>query len=134
MTAGAGHPQTTHVLRVMIADDDADVRAALGDLVSDEENLLLVGSASDAQGAVRIALEEAPDVAVLDVRMPGGGVHAARELHRRCPGIIVIALSSYSDRHTAEAMLSAGAARFLVKGAPDSDLIATIAELTGLPG
>lgn len=119
----------SNLVRVMIADDDPDVRAALIDLIGDDRTLRLIGSAADTDSAVAMASSEQPDVAVLDVRMPGaGGVHATHELRRLSPHTIVIGLSSYGDRHTRQAMLGAGAARFLVKGTPGADLLATIAE------
>jgi DNA-binding NarL/FixJ family response regulator len=117
-------------VRVMIADDDVNVRAALIDLIGDETTLAFVGAAGDTDSAVAMARAQQPDVAVLDVQMPGaGGVHAARELRRLCPGTIVIGLSSYGDRATRAAMLGAGVARFLVKGSPDTDLVAAIGDV-----
>jgi DNA-binding NarL/FixJ family response regulator len=114
-------------ITVLIADDDSRVREALSDLIGDEPGLAVVGAAADAAGAVEIACRERPDVAVLDVAMPGGGLHAAAELRRLCPGTLVIALSSAADRHTVAAMLEAGAVRFLAKGDPGADVPATIA-------
>jgi DNA-binding NarL/FixJ family response regulator len=67
-------------------------------------------------------------VAVLDVSMPGGGVHAAGEIRRRCPATAIIALSSASDAATRRSMLAAGAGRYLVKGDPGADLLDAIAQ------
>src|ERR1700682_2468688 len=65
---------------VLIADDDVAIRLALADLVSDEFGLTLVAAAADAEEAITLASKHQPAVAVLDVRMPGGGVRAAREI------------------------------------------------------
>lgn len=122
----------TRLTRVMIADDDAEVQAALIDLIGDDGTVELVGAVQDAESAVRLAVAQQPDIAVLDVRMPGGGAHATSEIRRLCPHTTVIALSSYGDRRTVGEMLRAGASRFLVKGAPESDLLAAIAELAAV--
>ena len=105
------------------------MRAALIDLVDDDETVESVGAAIDAESAILIAVDQCPDVAVLNMPMQGGGVHATREIRRLCPTTAVIALSSSSDRQTVGAMVEAGAACFLVKGASESDLLATISAL-----
>ncbi len=63
-------------VRVLIADDDEIFRDALADFIRDEESMELVGEAADATGAVALARELEPDVAVVDVKMPGGGRQA----------------------------------------------------------
>src|SRR6476661_4442584 len=73
-------------IRVVVADDDADVVRALGALIGAERDLELVGTASDAETVIQLAVSEEPDIVLLDVRMPGGGgLRAAREIARRCP-------------------------------------------------
>src|SRR5207253_9517347 len=63
-------------LRVLIADDQEVVRRALSELVASVDDLELVGAVEDADPAVALAECEQPDVAVLDVKMPGGGARA----------------------------------------------------------
>ena len=66
-------------IRVLVADDEPAVRAALAELIETEDTLELVGTAKDAQEAIELAIRERPDVALLDVKMPaGGGPRAAR--------------------------------------------------------
>ena len=96
-------------LRVLVAEDDQAVRAALADLIEGEPSLKLVGAAADATEAIALAASEQPDVVLVDVRMPGGGgVTAARGIHRRSPRSKVIALSGQGDRATVLQMLEAG--------------------------
>lgn len=113
-------------IRVLIADDEADVRAALADLIASEENLQLVGAARDAAETVELAVAHHPDVAIIDVKMPGGGPRAVREILKRSPGTRVLALSAYEDRSTVVRMLGAGAVGYLVKGTSSDEIVRAI--------
>ena len=114
-------------VRVLVADDDALIRSALSELIEGRPGLALVGTAGDAESAIALAISSHPDVAVLDYRIPGGGVHAAREITRLCPGTAVLCLSAYGDPGTASKMLGAGAREFLVKGvSTNEDIVASI--------
>jgi len=114
-------------IRVMIADDDADLRAALVDVLSGQPSLEVVGIAEEAQGAIELARTVQPDVALVDVRMPGGGgVLATREIHRFAPATRVVVLSARGDRSTVLEMLRAGAVGYLVKGAAPEAIVEAI--------
>ena len=65
-------------VRVLLADDNDAVRDVLAQIVAQDDSLELVASASDAAQAIELAARHRPDVALIDVRMPGGGVHATR--------------------------------------------------------
>ncbi len=130
---GVGHPHPVTLdrhsprLRVLIADDNALTRNALADLVLNEESLELVGAARDAEEAVQLAHLERPDVALLDVRMPGGGgAKAARGIRRRSPQTRVVALSAYGDRDSVLEMLSAGIDTYVVKGGRGQEILHAI--------
>jgi signal transduction histidine kinase len=117
-------PRTVSVL---IADDDAAVREALADLLADEASLTLVAVAANADEAVELAAREQPQVALLDVRMPGGGgPRAAREIGVRSPTTRFLALSAREDRESVYEMLQLGAAGYLVKGASDREIVEAI--------
>ena len=112
---------------VLIADDDAAVREALADLLSDESSLTLVALAATADEAIEIAARERPDVALLDVRMPGGGgPRAAREIAVRSPSTRCLALSAREENASVYEMLEAGASGYLVKGASDREIVEAI--------
>ncbi|MEZ5406616.1 MAG: response regulator transcription factor [Acidimicrobiales bacterium] len=124
--ASDGVPADQSIRRtVVVADDDPGVREALADLLSGDDRLEVVAVAGDGIEAVATCLEHRPDVLVLDVHMPqGGGEHAARELTRLQPGLVIIAFSANVDRVTRRTMLEAGAAAVVAK-----DAIAGLVEL-----
>src|SRR6266480_4557669 len=87
------------------AGDDPAVRAALVGLIQDEPSFELVGETSSAAAAIDLAAQEQPDVAVIDVRMPGGGPAAARGIKRKSPDTRMLAFSAADDRATVLEML-----------------------------
>jgi EAL domain-containing protein (putative c-di-GMP-specific phosphodiesterase class I)/CheY-like chemotaxis protein len=113
-------------IRVGIADDDAEIRSALADLVGLDPDLELAGEAGDADGAVGVAEEHHPDVFLVDVRMPGGGPRAARGIQRVSPQTRVVAFSAHDDRSTILEMLRSGAVAYVTKGSGAADILAAI--------
>lgn len=102
-------------IRVLLADDHdptrKDVRAAL----EADDGIEIVAEASDAPGAVEAALREQPDVCLLDVHMPGGGIAAVWEISARCPGTRIVMLSISSEDTDLFGALRAGADGYLLK-------------------
>lgn len=114
-------------ITVLIAEDEPSVRDALADLITTEHSLDLVGAAEDADQAIEIARAHHPDVALLDVKMPGGGgPRASRQIRELSPHTRVVALSAYEDRTTVLEMLRAGAAGYLVKGTSAGEIVEAI--------
>jgi EAL domain-containing protein (putative c-di-GMP-specific phosphodiesterase class I)/CheY-like chemotaxis protein len=114
-------------IRVLIADDDANIRDALRELLESEDGIEVVAVAADAVAAVEAAAQERPDVAILDVKMPGGGgPHAARGILTESPETRIVALSAYGDRASILEMLRAGAVAYLVKGSVPDEVTQTI--------
>ncbi|HZD16716.1 MAG TPA: EAL domain-containing protein [Actinomycetota bacterium] len=117
----------TGTIRVLIADDEAVLRNALADLVTSDDGFELVGAARDADEAIALAEATRPDVALIDVRMPGGGgLRVAQELQQRAPDIRVIAHTAVDDRATVVRMLHGGAVGYLVKGTSPADILGAI--------
>src|SRR3990170_40637 len=115
------------IIRVLVVEDERHVREALADLIESEETLQVVGAASDADEAIELTAREHPDVALVDVRMPGGGgSRAAREILRQSPETRVLALSAFEDRTTVLDMLRAGAVGYLVKGTAPEEIVRAI--------
>lgn len=114
-------------LRVLVAEDDAQVRAALTDLIGGEADLELVAAVGDARAAIERAIELQPDVVLLDVNMPGGGGEvAARGIRQGAPDAKLIVLSGHDDRATVLVMLRAGVVGYLVKGGQVDEILAAI--------
>jgi EAL domain-containing protein (putative c-di-GMP-specific phosphodiesterase class I)/CheY-like chemotaxis protein len=113
---------------VLIADDEAVLRAALSDLVESDDAFELVGAARDADEAIALAEATTPDVALVDVRMPaGGGLRVAKELRRLAPTTRVLAHSAVDDRASVVRMLEGGAVGYLVKGTAPAEILGAIA-------
>jgi DNA-binding NarL/FixJ family response regulator len=101
-------------LRVLVADDHAptreDVRVAL-----EEGGMTVCAEAADAAHAVQQALETRPDICLLDIRMPGGGIAAAWEIAARLPTTKIVMLTVSDDDANLFSALRAGAVGYLVK-------------------
>ena len=111
-------------IRVLVADDDALVRQSVADLLNLEPGMAVVAAAEDADSAIELAIERRPDVAVLDLRMPGGGgARAAREILRASPLTRIVTLTAHDDRASTAEMIRAGAIAYVVKGAPISEIV-----------
>ncbi len=116
-----------HRIPVMVADNDAEVREALADLVESHPAFELVGLAADHAQTVSVASQARPRVLVLDVQMPHGDASGTvRTLRERAPETRILALSAYADRETVTDVLAAGAVGYLVKGAPAEEILEAI--------
>lgn len=110
------------MIRVLLADDDAAVRDAVKDLLENDPRICVATVCADGFEARRSDALGLYDVAVLDVRMPGGGGDLVAEIAAR--GIEVVCFSADSCQQ--DEMLAAGAREFLVKGDRQSDLCAAV--------
>jgi DNA-binding NarL/FixJ family response regulator len=111
------------VTRVLIADDDDLMRAGLVELLTADPTIEIVGQASTGRQAVERAGRLAPDVVLMDVRMPDlDGIAATRELSRMAPAARVLILTTFEQDDYIFGALRAGAAGFLLKGVPAEDL------------
>lgn len=113
-------------VRVVVVDDDEHVRAALREIIDAQLDLQWVGQATDAASAAEACQQLQPDVAVMDLRIPGGGAVATRAVREHCPDVAIVAHSAFGDRPHREQMLSAGASSYVTKGSPGQQLLDAI--------
>ena len=125
---------TASPLRLLIADDHTVVRAGLRALLEGEAGIDVIAEASDPEEAVRLAVELAPDVVLMDLRFEGtargtaipDGVEAVRVLAARAPAVPVVMLTSYSGRVDVVRALEAGARGYVLKAGPPEDLFRAV--------
>ncbi len=115
------------VIRVLIAEDQSMVRGALRALLELEDDIRVVAEVGRGDEVVAAALEHAPDVALLDIEMPGcDGLEAARALAAEVPGTRAVVLTTFGRPGFLRRAMEVGAAGFLVKDAPVSELARSI--------
>jgi len=110
--------------RLLLADDHAMVRRGLRHVLEAQPDLEVAAEVGDGREAVRVALEQDFDLAILDIAMPRmTGLQAARELSRRRPELKVLILSMHDNEQYFFEALSVGASGFVLKTAADRDLV-----------
>ncbi len=114
-------------VRVLLAEDQAMVRGALSALLSLEEDIEIVAEASRGDEVLPAALDTLPDVALLDIEMPGGdGLSATAVLRERLPSCRVVILTTFGRAGYLKRAMESGALGFLLKDAPASELASAI--------
>ncbi len=103
------------VLRVLLADDHAPTRAVVREAL-EEQGFEVVADLDSAHAAIARARQLRPDVCLLDIHMPGGGITAAAEISSTLPGTTVVMLTASQDDRDLFNALRAGASAYLVKG------------------
>jgi DNA-binding NarL/FixJ family response regulator len=114
-------------IRVVLADDHAVVRKGIREFLEEEGDIDVVGEAGDGQQAVALVAEHQPDVAVLDIQMPGtGGIEATRRIKADHPDVRVLILTAYDDDPYIFALLQAGASGYMLKTADSDELVRAV--------
>ena len=114
-------------VRVLLAEDQAMVRGALSALLALEEDVEIVAEVSRGDEVVPAALQALPDVALLDIEMPGGdGLSAAAALEASLPSCRVIILTTFGRAGYLRRAMESGAVGFLLKDAPASELSSAV--------
>jgi two-component system response regulator DesR len=114
-------------IKVLLAEDQGMMRGALALLLGLEPDIEVVAEVGDGDSVVSTAVRERPDVALLDIEMPGiDGLTAATELRRRLPGCKILILTTFGRPGYLRRAMEAGASGFLVKDGPVEELAAAI--------
>jgi DNA-binding NarL/FixJ family response regulator len=115
------------VIRVLLADDEAMIRAGVRAILGAAPDVEVVAEAADGREAVEQARAHRPDVVLLDIRMPVlDGLSAAAELRRVAPGTAVVMLTTFGEEEYVAAALEAGVAGFLLKSGDPYELMAAV--------
>ncbi|HEX3591138.1 MAG TPA: response regulator transcription factor [Pseudonocardiaceae bacterium] len=118
------------MIRVLITDDHAIVRAGLAQLLGTTDDLSLVGEATDGDTAVALAGELKPDVILMDLSMPGlDGVQATARIVADNPDVHIVVLTSFSDQSRILDALEAGAEGYLLKHSEPEVILTAIREV-----
>lgn len=112
-------------IRVVMADDHARMRTRIREAL-EAGGCVVVGEGASADQAIALAMEQRPDVALLDIHMPGNGITAAREIARSLPGTAVVMLTASAEDADLFDSLRAGASGYLLK---DTDPAVLVDEL-----
>ncbi|KAA1428756.1 response regulator transcription factor [Nocardioides antri] len=112
------------MIRVLLAEDEELIRTALESLLAQEPDVTIVASVADGAAAVEAAMRHRPDVAVIDLQMPGrlDGIGVVTELDRVLPDCAAVILTGHGSPVTLRRALASGARGFLAKGAPGTAL------------
>ncbi|MBB6121630.1 response regulator [Nocardiopsis algeriensis] len=125
--AGGGTEGAHGQIRVFLVDDHEVVRRGVAALLETEEDMTVVGEAGTAEQALARIPAVVPDVAVLDVRLPGGsGVQVCREIRSGHPGIACLMLTSFADEEALYDAVMAGASGYVLKQIHGADLVGAV--------
>ncbi|MGZ4030990.1 MAG: response regulator [Tumebacillaceae bacterium] len=115
-------------IRLLIADDHAIVRSGLSMLINAQPDMEVIGTAADGGEAFQKALELQPDIVLMDLSMPPGenGLSATTRLRDAAPNISILVLTMHDDEEYLFRVLQAGASGYILKSAPDQDLLTAI--------
>jgi len=117
-------------IKVLLAEDQAMIREALAALLSFEDDIEVVAQVGRGDEAIAAAKEHRPDVALLDIEMPGlDGLSAAAELHRLFPEMRIVILTTFGRPGYLRRAMESGVSGFIVKDSPADKLAATIRQV-----
>lgn len=120
------------MIRVLLADDEAMIRAGVRAILSADPGIAVVAEAADGREAIELTLVHRPDVTLLDIRMPRlDGLAAAAELRRVAPATGVVMLTTFGEDEYIARALSGGANGFLLKSGDPRELIAGVRAVAG---
>jgi DNA-binding NarL/FixJ family response regulator len=122
----------THPIRVLIADDHPVFRAGMSGLLDSVPDTEVVGEASTGREAVEMTKTLAPEVVLMDVKMPDlNGIDATREVLAACPEVAVLVVTMLEDDDSVFAAMRAGAAGYMLKGAQQAEVLGAIRAVAG---
>jgi two-component system, NarL family, nitrate/nitrite response regulator NarL len=119
----------TEKIRIAVIDDHPMLRAGVAHTLRAEPDFEVVGEGGSASDALRIARDELPDIMLLDVSLPGGGIEAAQAIASACPVVKVVMLTVLQNEESVSAALQAGARGYILKGISGPDFVRTVRDI-----
>lgn len=121
-------------MRILIADDNAVMRAVLRAMLRDEGHDV-VGEASDGAAVVQLAKRLKPDIVCLDIVMPkSDGLQALQDIRQELPGVVVLMISGNADRESVEAAIAGGASGYILKPFNTAKVVETLKQAAAKVG
>lgn len=115
------------MIRILVVDDHPVVRAGIVALLDDAADVEIVGTAASGEEALALVASTAPDLVVMDLRMPGmDGDEATARILAAHPGVRVLILTTYESDDAILSAIAAGASGYLLKAAPEEELLAGV--------
>lgn len=126
------HTAQNAPIRVILVDDHAVVRDGVAHLLAVQPDIQVLGSFGDGAVAVRFAASEQPDVAIVDIAMPGmNGIEVARQIHDACPASQVLMLTMYANPEYLYQAFLAGARGYVLKESAGSEVVEAVRTVHG---
>ncbi|MBP3272430.1 MAG: response regulator transcription factor [Ruminococcus sp.] len=120
------------MIRVIIADDIPVLRKGLEAVLAQDGGIEVVGTAGNGQEALELCRELKPDVAIMDMRMPGyDGAYGTRSIKQECPEVRVLVLTTFDDSETVQSAVESGADGYILKEMDNEKIINSIKAVSG---
>ena len=116
-------------IRIVIVDDHPMLRRGVSETLAEEPDLQVVGIGESADDAIRLVKQERPDLILLDIALPGGGIEAAKSIVTGYSDVKVVMLTVREDQATVNAALKAGARGYVVKGVEGPELVSVLRKI-----
>lgn len=110
-------------IRVVIVDDHPLFREGVANTLQARPEMEIIGQGATAQDALRLARDLLPDIVLLDIAMPGGGLHAVKSIAAHCPVVKIVMLTVSEDEDNVLAAFKAGAQAYILKGVSARELV-----------
>ncbi len=116
----------SETIRILIVDDHLALRIGLAAMVSAKPHLQVVAEAADNASAIAACAQHQPDVVLMDLRIPGGGVDATLAIRQRWPATRVLIVTTFDGDEDIHRAIAAGASGYLLKGLSSAELVAAV--------
>lgn len=113
----------SNTIEVILVDDHPMFREGVARTLGHESDFKIIGQGASSDEAVQLANDLLPDIAILDIRMPGGGIEAARKIAVACPTVKTVMLTASKNEDDVVAALQAGARSYILKGVGGAELV-----------